>query len=180
MHVATWFHTDQSSPNSRNKCQLATPLKLQKFRRALTKGVPDICFQKFLTPIGREKLDQSSPKSPNTCYGTTSVIVSNFITLGQTMYEKSVTNFCYPPVNFGTRGGPLWTKFTNLGNDIQPGSVYECAKFCPILTTCIWDICCQTSLILLTAWQTKNSKWQVSAYHAATNTVNLNLNTTHN
>jgi len=74
------------------------------------------------------------------------------------MYEKSVTNFCYPLVNFGTLEGPLWPKFTNLGTDIQPRPVYECAKFCPILTTCIRDICWQTSLISLTAWHTHIDK----------------------
>jgi len=41
----------------------------------------------------------------------------NFIALGQTMYEKSVTIFCILQY-FGAPGGPPAPKFTNLGDDV--------------------------------------------------------------
>jgi len=43
--------------------------------------------------------------------------VPNFIALGQTMYEKSVTNF-YTLQYFGAPGGTSCAKFTNLGDDL--------------------------------------------------------------
>jgi len=41
----------------------------------------------------------------------------NLIVLGQTMYEKSITNFCTLQY-FGAPGGPSAAKFTNLGDSI--------------------------------------------------------------
>jgi len=61
-------------------------------------------------------------------------------------------------------------KFTYLGTDVQQGAIYQCAKCRPVLTTCVRDICRQTSLISLTAWST-NSKRQVPAYHATTTRI---------
>jgi len=43
---------------------------------------------------------------------------ANFIALGQTVYEKSVTNFFYTLRYFGALGGTLGSKFTNLGDDV--------------------------------------------------------------
>jgi len=62
-----------------------------KFCQAQTKSMRNIYCQKFLIPIGREKLDQSLPKSLKTCYGTMPTIMQNFTVLSQTMYEKCVT-----------------------------------------------------------------------------------------
>ena len=51
------------------------------------------------------------------CYALMLVIVSNFIALGQTVYEKSVTIF-YTLHYFGAAGGPLGQTFTNLGGNV--------------------------------------------------------------
>ena len=42
------------------------------------------------------KVDQTSPKYQMTCYAQMPFIVANFIALGQTMYEKSVTKLFTP------------------------------------------------------------------------------------
>jgi len=63
--------------------------------------------------------------------------------------------------------GFLGWKFTRLGTDVHQCPMHQCAKFRPILTTSVRDICCQSSLISLTAWST-NSKRQVPAYYTAT------------
>jgi len=51
------------------------------------------------------------------CYAPMHAIVSNFIVLGQTVYEKSVTIF-YTLHYFGAAGGPLRQKFTSEGDDV--------------------------------------------------------------
>jgi len=71
---------------------MARPITLPNFV-ALRQKCARYPISKSLTPIRREKLDYSSPKSLKTCYGPMPVIVSNFIVLGQTMYEKLVTKF---------------------------------------------------------------------------------------
>ena len=76
-----------------------------KFGRALTKSVLDIGFSNISTPVGRGKLDQSSPKLRKTDYEAIPSIVPNFIAFSQTMYEKRVTIF-YLLVNFGAPGSP--------------------------------------------------------------------------
>jgi len=43
---------------------------------------------------------------------------------------------------------------TEQNRTVQQGSLYQNAKFCPILTTRIRDICCRSSSISLTAWPT--------------------------
>lgn len=64
------------------------------------------------------------------------LIVPKFISLDQTMYEKNVIIF-YTILYFGTPGGPPAPKFTNLGNIVQRGPDYQCAKLRPILRTCL-------------------------------------------
>jgi len=78
------------------------------------------------------------------------LIMPNFIALGQTMYEKSVTIF-YTLQYFGAPGGLPEPKFTSRGLDEKQGPVYRSVKFPPVLTTRLRDICCQISSILLTA-----------------------------
>ena len=58
------------------------------------------------------------------------VIVPNFIALGQTMYEKSVTIF-YTLQYFGTSGGPLGPKIIYLGGDVQQGISINLPNFVP-------------------------------------------------
>jgi len=92
MHVAAWYRRTHGLKFTKigelvSKSQ--TP-NAAKFRRVPTKSVPDIWFQKMLTSVGREKLNQSLPNSLKTCYGPMPVTAPNFIALGQTMYEKRV------------------------------------------------------------------------------------------
>jgi len=54
---------------------------------AIVEKMP-ICDRKFELP---EKVDQSSPKSLKTCYPLRHPITLNFIEIGQTSLEKSVT-----------------------------------------------------------------------------------------
>jgi len=42
-------------------------------------------------------------------------------------------------------------KFTNLGDGVQQGPLYQAAKFRPVLKTPVGDICCQSSSISLMA-----------------------------
>jgi len=142
----------QSSPNSGNMFWITRPLALPNFV-GLRQKVRDVCCQKLLTPVERGKLDQSSPKSLMTCYGQMSIIVPNFIALDHNI-RKTCYNFFYPIVNFGALREPIGPKFTNHGVGVQQSPIYQCAKFRPVLTTCVQDIWCQTSLISLTAWST--------------------------
>jgi len=64
-----------------------------KFGRALTKSVLDISFSNISTPVGRGKLDQSSPKLHKPDYEAIPSIVPNFIAFSQTMYEKRINIF---------------------------------------------------------------------------------------
>ena len=66
--------------------------------------------------------------------------------------------FFYTLQYFGTPAGLPGLKFTNLGPDVLHGQVCQCAKFRLILTTCIQDICCQSSPISLMAWTKKTGK----------------------
>ena len=126
-----------------------------KFCRDPTRNVQDIsCLSKICAP---EKVDQSSLKSLKTCYAPMPLIAQNFIALGHTMYGKRVTIFVHPSVFWRPRGELPESKFTNLGPDVQ-GSLYQCAKFRPVLTTHLRDIYCQISSISsisLTALPTK-------------------------
>ena len=92
--------------------------------------------------------DQSSPNSGNNCPLVRPLALPNFIALGQTMYEKRITIF-HTLQYFGASGDPLGSKLTSLGTDIQQCPDYQCAKFRPLLTTCLRDICCRTLLISL-------------------------------
>ena len=98
----------QSSPSSGNKRRLVRPQTLSNFV-ALLQKVCQISFFKNLTPVGREKLYQSSPKLLNTCYKPMPVIVLNFIELDQTIYQKRVTNYLATCEFWRPRGTP-WAK----------------------------------------------------------------------
>jgi len=80
------------------------------------------------------------------------LIVSNFILLGQTMYEKNVTIFLHRLVFWRPRGHPD-LKFTSLDPDVglQQGPLYKNAKFRSVLTTRLRNICCEVSSNSLTA-----------------------------
>jgi len=54
-----------------------------------------------------------------TCYASIPQTMPNFIDVGQTMYEKSVTIF-YTPHFLGPQGPP-GPKFTSLGSDVHQG-----------------------------------------------------------
>ena len=66
-----------------------------------------------------------------TCYAQILLIMPNFISLGQTIYEKSVT--FYTLQYFSAPGGPLVPKFTSLCDDVQQVPMYQDAKFRPVL-----------------------------------------------
>ena len=59
--------------------------------------------------------------------------MTNVISFRQTVYEKSVTNFFYTLHYFGAPEGPPGAMFTNLSRDVQQGSLYQAAKFRPVL-----------------------------------------------
>ena len=97
---------------------------------------------------------KNSPKSLKTCYPLKPPIMPNFVEIGQTTLEKSVTKICYTLQCFGSpwdplgQGSPVWVVgYTN--------PFYLHAKFRPVPTTPLRDICCQTSSILLSVWPTK-------------------------
>jgi len=96
-------------------------------RRALTKSVRDIRCRKFVLS---GKVDQRSPKSLKICYAPMPAIVPNFIALGQTVYEKSVT-FLHPSLVWRRRGF-LGPKFTSLGDAVLQGPLYQSEKFHPV------------------------------------------------
>jgi len=122
------------------------------------------------------KVDKSSPKQEMTCYASVRLTVPNFIAVSQ-MYEKSITKLFYTPYFLGAPGGPPGAKFTSLHGDVHQGTLYEAAKFCPLPTIPLPDICCQSSSISWMAWptdrQTTNTQKTVNdivpTYHAATN-----------
>ena len=71
-----------------------------------------------------EKVDQSSPNSLTICYAPMPLIVPNFLALGQTTYEKSVTIFFTPFSILALQGTPE-LKFIGLGNDVQQCPDYQ-------------------------------------------------------
>jgi len=75
---------------------------------------------------------------------------------------RSVTNIFYTLQYFSAPGGPSGPKFTNPGNDVRQGPLYQSAKFRPLLTTGLWDICCRSLLISLNVWLTDRQKTSAS------------------
>jgi len=60
-------------------------------------------------------------------------------------------------------------KFTNLRTNVQPGPDYQCAKFRPLLSTCLRDNYLLLNFVDFDGGVTdKDSKRCVSADHAAT------------
>jgi len=105
MHVAARYH-GTPTPNSRNKCRLARPPNCQILSSSDKK-----CARYPLAKIcAPEKVGQSSPESLMTCYAPMPLIVSTFIAVGQTMYEKSVTKYFTPSV-FSSRSDNLSTRY---------------------------------------------------------------------
>ena len=147
-----------------NKCRMARPLTLPNFVALGQKSVPDIRFLKFLISLGREletgsKVHQNSlrpatDKSPSAC---------QISSLSAKRCTRNVIQVFYLLVNFGAPcRGPIGS------SDVQQGPIYQNTKFRPVLTTCVRDISCQTTLLSLTAWPTNMYSKQFSAYHAAT------------
>jgi len=158
---------DQSSQSSGNNVSGHTP-NPANFRRALTKSV----LSKLVLS---EKWTKVQKKSLKMCYAPMPVM-PNFIALRETKYEKSTTKFVYTLQDFCAPGGLPGPQFTNLGTAVQQGPDYHCAKFCPLLTTCLRDICCRTMLISVKEWSTdKNPANDVSAYHATTTSQHIRL-----
>jgi len=123
-----------------------------KFCYTPTRSVWDIHCRKYVLPENWTKVHQNRRRpAMNKCLPS-----SHSANDVWKIYFISVTEFFTP----GASPGPT---FTNLGRDVQHGPLYQSAKFCPILTTPLRDICCQISWILLTTWLTKNSKRYVSA-----------------
>ena len=57
------------------------------------------------------------------------LVVTNFIALGQTIYEKSVTKMFYSLRYFGVTGEPLGSKFNNLSPDVQQSPPINLSNF---------------------------------------------------
>ena len=79
----------QSSPKFLGDATPQNP-NCAKFCGDRLKNAGDIRNRKFVLP---EKVGQSSPKSLKTCYPLRRPIMPNFIEIGQTSLEKSVTKF---------------------------------------------------------------------------------------
>ena len=100
-----------------NKCRLVRPLTLPIFVAL------------------RQKLCRMSAVENTHTYTPMPLVVPNFIVLGHTVYEKSVTENFYTRHYFGASGGPLWPKFTaiSLPNFVtcwQPVYKISAAKLC--------------------------------------------------
>jgi len=91
MHVAAWH---QSSPNSGKKCSLARTLTMQK--KYLRYPRSKICAP---WKNGSKSLKTCYPKAP---------IMPNFIKIGETTLEKSVTKIFYTIQYFGSPGLGGW------------------------------------------------------------------------
>jgi len=81
------------------------------------------------------------------------IIVPNFIAVGQTVCEKSVTIFT--PSFFWRHRGAHWAIFHQCGRWCTARPLYQTVNFRPVLTTPLRDTCCQSLSISLTAWRTK-------------------------
>jgi len=97
------------------------------------------------------------------------VIVPNFIALGQTYTRNVIQNLVTHMWTLAPQR-THWPEstFTNLGSDVQQGTMYQHVIFRPVLTTCVRDISRQTSLTSLRARPTdiySRPKRQVSAKH---------------
>jgi len=156
---------NQTLPNLGKKCPLARPLTMQNFVHGdPTRSVRDIRDQKFVLP---EKVDQNSPKSLKTCHPLNPSIMPNFIEIGETTSEKSVTIFVHPSIFWlsRTKGHlsgwwvtstptPLATcKISSRSDD--PSPIYLLPNFVDFVAG-------------VTHKTTKNRKRYVTALHAAT------------
>jgi len=107
MHVAAWHRRTPESKFTKfgEECPLARPLTMQNFVCYPTRSVQDIRDRKFVLP---EKVGQNLPKSLKTCYPVKPPIVPNFIEIGETTLEKSVTEIFLHPSIFWLPMGTPW------------------------------------------------------------------------
>ena len=112
-----------------------------------TASVRDIRCQKFVLPA---KVDQSSPdvlcNNARHC-AILPVIVPNFVALGQTVYEKSVTIFLNSAL-FWRPKRTHWVEVHQSRCSCIASPFIQPDKFRPVLTSLVQDICCQISSIL--------------------------------
>jgi len=163
MHVAAWYRGTPGPENftkfhSMNKYPLARPL-VPNFV-TLRQEVWDMRCRKFVL---LEKWTKSSSKYLKIYDAPMPLVVPNFHrALPNDIRDKKRYKFLCPSVFYRP----------SLGNDVQQDPDYQCAKFRPLLTTRLQDICCRTSLISLKAWPRdvtdKNTKRSISAYHVET------------
>jgi len=104
---------DQSSPDLGNKCRSARPLTLPNFNSLQQK----VCKISAVKNLCSRKSGSKFTNIPYDCYAPMPVTVPDFMALGQTVYEKSITKFFYTLPYSGAPGSP-GPKFTNLGSDI--------------------------------------------------------------
>jgi len=113
------------------------------------------------------KVDQSSPKEEKTCYAPILLTMRNFIAVGQRCTKKAL-RFLNASVFWRPRGS-TGSKFTSVGDDVHRGPRYQGAKFRPLPTTDIRDVCCQILSICPTHKQTRISvkDWRQSPHGIA-------------
>jgi len=151
---------NQCSPNAGKKCALAGHLTMQNFvaiRQEMSEisVIGNLCCQKKCT-----KVHQNLPtfKAP---------IMPNFIEIGATTLEKSVTFFLHPSISWLFRETP-GSKVTSLDGGVHrtstPPASYQ-QNFL-VQRTPLRDICCQTSSILL--WCDPHRVNDMSPQHVTT------------
>jgi len=130
--------------------------------------VGDICDQKFVLP----KMGQNSAKSLKTCYPLKSPIMPDFIEIGETTLEKTVTIF-YTLQSFGSPGQPLGQRLLVWVVEYinTPLATCKISSRSEISAAKLGRFCCRPSILTKKTY----SKRYVFALHAATkNTIFLN------
>jgi len=107
MHVAAWHSRTLESKFTKlgEEMSIGQTHNNAKFCGNPTRNVRDIPDQKFVLPekvsqIHQNRLKPATPKAP---------IMPNFIEIGETTLEKSVSNFLHPSIFWLSRGTP-WAK----------------------------------------------------------------------
>ena len=140
--------------------------------RAGTSPSKKKCEISAIENLCSRKLDQSSLMSLKICYTTMPLIVPNFVALGQTIYEKSVTNFLQPSVFWHSSGEPCvkvhWSRHWCTGR--LPLSTCQFSSPCDNLSMKYLLPNFVDFVESVTDRPTKRSKRHVSAYHAAATT----------
>jgi len=117
---------------------------------------------KFLSLVGRGKLDQSSPESLRTSCRPVPIIVPNFI--AHDISDMMCVTIFLPTCEFWHPWGTIWAKVHQSWNWCTAKPDLSMCQILSHFDTFVHDICCQTSLILLIAWPTNK---KVSSYHLA-------------